>query len=190
MRGWTTSGAVAAALLIGGCSFQSTLDKMVPRERQAEIVSLGERFCTDSAGIAKSGLLHPALVASIEQTAAVLPGECPGSGADWQLVSYRWNANMTNGLKQRQEEAVVVGAGDGKWTTVTLRFHAEGDAPMRIVTWNVIGSKEKPAALAFIDEFDATAKALRYAAPIALILLAGLVFWLVRRHRAAKRPAA
>lgn len=189
MRGWMKSAAVAAALLLGGCSFQSTLDKMVPRERQAEIVSLSERFCTDSAGIAKSGLLHPDLTGSVAQAADLLPNECPNGRATWQLASYQWNTNITNGLKQQQEEAVVVGTSEGKWTTVSLRFYAEGDAPMQLVSWNVLGSREKPAALVFVEQYESTAKVLRYAAPIAVVLIAGLVLWLIRRHR-AKRNAA
>lgn len=189
MRGWMKSGAVAAALLLGGCSFQSALDKLAPRERQTEIVSLGERFCTDPAGVAKSGVMHPDLTGSVAQAADLLPNECPNGRATWQLASYQWNTNITNGLKQRQEEAVVVGTGEGKWTTVSLRFFAEGDAPMQLVTWNVLGSREKPAALLFVEQYESTAKLLRYAAPIALVLIAGLIFWLVRRHR-AKRTAA
>lgn len=180
----TTYAALMSVLLLTGCSFQSTLDKMVSRERQAEIVSLGERFCVDSVSLSKADVLHPEVVASVRDAAELLPGECPADKASWQLASYQWTTNITDGTKQRQEEAVVVGEGRDKWTTISLRFYAEGDAPMQIVTWNVLGSREKPAALLFVEQYDTTANALRYALPITFALIVALIFWMVRRHRA------
>jgi hypothetical protein len=100
-------------------------------------------------------LLHPEIANSAVEAAPLLPRECPEGPATWQLASYNWKTNATNGLSQRQEEVVVVGEAKGKWTTVSLRFYAENDAPLQIAEWNVLGSKTRPEALVFIDQYEA-----------------------------------
>ncbi|MBE1529377.1 hypothetical protein GGC65_003833 [Sphingopyxis sp. OAS728] len=180
--GWA---AVLVAAL-GGCSFQAALDKMVSPERQKELVAIGERFCTDPASMTSQ--LHPEIASSAADAVPMLPRECPDGKATWQLASYNWKTNVTPGLKERQEEVVVVGTGKGKWTTVSLRFYAQNDAPMQITEWNVLGSATKPPALEFIEQYETGAKALRIGGPIALLAVGGLIFWLVRRRR-AKRAA-
>ena len=178
----------AAALLaaLGGCSFQTALDKMVSPERQKELVAIGERFCTDP--VSMKSQLHPEIASSVEAAVPALPRECPEGKATWQLASYNWKTNVTPGLKEQQEEAVIVATGKGKWTTVSLRFYAQNDAPMQITEWNVLGSATKPAALQFIEQYEAGVRALRIGGPIVLLAIGGLVFWLVRRRR-AKRAA-
>lgn len=176
----------AGALALGGCSFQAALDKLVSPERQQELVAIAERFCTDPANVAN--LLHPEIASSAAEAAPALRRECPDGKASWQLASYNWKTNVTTGLKQRQEEAVVVGTGSGKWTTVSLRFYAENDAPLKITEWNVVGSTTRPAALEFIDQYEASARTMRIAIPIFLLAVGGLIIWLVRRRR-AKRAA-
>lgn len=178
-----------AALLVvtaGGCSFQTALDKMVAPERQKELVAIGEHFCTDPASVTRE--LHPEIATSVQAAAPALPRECPEGKATWQLASYNWKTNVTPGLKERQEEVVVVGTSKGKWTTVSLRFYAQNEAPLQITEWNVLGSATKPPALQFIEQYEAGAKALRIGGPIVLLAIGGLVFWLVRRRR-AKRAA-
>jgi len=179
------TAAMLAAL--GGCSFQAALDKLVSPERQKELVAIGERFCADPAGV--KSLLHPEIANSAAEAAPMLPRECPEGKAMWQLASYNWKTNVTPGLKQQQEEVVVVGTSPGKWTTVSLRFYAENGGPMQITEWNVLGSKTKPPALEFIEQYEAGAKTMRIALPVLLLAVGGLVFWLVRRHRAKKRAA-
>ncbi|RYD44180.1 MAG: hypothetical protein EOP63_06725 [Sphingomonadales bacterium] len=180
-------GSVAALVAaLGACSFQTALDKMVSPERQKELIAIGERFCTDPASMTSQ--LHPEIATSAEAAAPKLPRECPDGKAAWQLASYNWKTNVTSGLKERQEEVVVVGTGTGKWTTVSLRFYAQNDAPLQITEWNVLGSTTKPPALHFIEQYEAGAKALRIGGPIILLAIGGLVFWLVRRQR-AKRAA-
>lgn len=176
----------AMGLTLGGCSFQAALDKLVSPERQQELVAIGERFCTDPENMTR--FLHPEIASSVAEAAPALPRECPDGQARWQLASYNWNTNVTPGRKQRQEEAVVVGTGRGKWTTVSLRFYAENDAPLKITQWNVVGSTTRPAALEFIDQYEAGAKTMRIAIPIILLAIGGLMIWLIRRQR-AKRAA-
>lgn len=181
---------MAAALLLGGlsaCSFQATLDKMVSRERQEVLVSIAKRFCTDPASI--TGELHAEIAASVSDAAPQLPHECVGADATWQLASYQWNTNVANGLRQRQEEVVVVGIGKGKWSTISLRLYAENDAPMKIILWNVLGSTTKPPALHFVENFDKTAGIMRMALPILLLLVAALAIGLVWHRRRRKRVA-
>lgn len=185
-RFYRIGSAAALVAALGGCSFQAALDKMVSPERQKELVAIGERFCTDPASMTSQ--LHPEIAASAEASAPALPRECPEGKASWQLASYNWKTNVTPGLKEQQEEAVVVGTGKGKWTTVSLRFYAQNDAQMQITEWNVLGSKTKPPALEFIEQYEAGVKALRIGGPIALLAIGGLIFWLVRRQR-AKRAA-
>lgn len=175
--------ALSAAL--AGCSFQTALDKLVSPERQKELVAIGERFCADPANV--KFLLHPEIANSTTEAAPALPRECPEGKATWQLASYNWKTNVTPGLKQRQEEVVVVGNSPGKWTTVSMRFYAENDGPMQITEWNVLGSKTKPPALEFVEEYDAGVRTMRIVLPIVLIAIGGLIFWLVRRHRAKRR---
>lgn len=178
--------ATALVAALGGCSFQAALDKMVSPERQKELVAIGERFCIDPASIKSQ--LHPEIATSVEAAAPALPRECPDGKASWQLASYNWKTNVTSGLKEQQEEVVLVGTGKGKWTTVSLRFYGRNDAPMQIAEWNVLGSATKPPALEFVEQFEAGVKALRIGGPIVLLAIGGLIFWLVRRHR-AKRAA-
>lgn len=187
MRRFYRIGSVAMLVAaLGGCSFQAALDKMVSPERQKELVAIGERFCSDPASVKSQ--LHPEIATSVEAAAPALPRECPDGKASWQLASYNWKTNVTPGLKEQQEEVVLVGTGKGKWTTVSLRFYAQNDAPMQITEWNVLGSKVKPPALQFIEQYEAGAKALRIGGPILLLAIGGLIFWLVRRRR-AKRAA-
>lgn len=187
MRHSRLYGCVVVVLAtLGGCSFQATLDKMVSPERQKELVAIGERFCADPASMTSQ--LHPEIAASVADAAPMLPRECPDGKATWQLASYNWKTNVTPELKERQEEAVVVGTSKGRWTTVSLRFYAQNEAPLQITEWNVVGSAVKPPALKFIEQYEAGAKALRIGGPIALLAIGGLIFWLVRRHR-AKRAA-
>ncbi|HMO75931.1 MAG TPA: hypothetical protein PKD99_05170 [Sphingopyxis sp.] len=182
-----TLAAAAGAAALAGCSFQGTLDKMVSPDRQKEIIDVGQRFCTDP--VSNSRLLHPEIATSAQDMAPLLPNECPEGQATWQLASYQWNTNINNGLKQRQEDAVVVGTGNAKWTTVSLRFYAENDAPLQIVQWNVLGSTTKPEALTFIEQYEKGMKTAGIAGAILLLLVGGLVVWLVRRSRAKKAGA-
>lgn len=187
MRRFHRYGCAATMLAaLGGCSFQAALDKMVAPERQREIIAIAERICTDPPSVRAE--LHPEIAATIEQAIPVLPRECPGAGATWQLANYSWKTNITPGLKERQEEVVVVGTGKRKWTTISLRFYARNDAPLQITEWNVVGSGTRPAALTFIDQYESGMKALRIAIPIVLLAVGGLIFWLIRRRR-AKRAA-
>ncbi|HWW58466.1 MAG TPA: hypothetical protein VN047_16350 [Sphingopyxis sp.] len=186
MRRFCHFGAVGTLALLGGCSFQAALDKMVEPERQREIISVAERICTDPPSVRSE--LHPEIANTVEAAIPVLPRECPGSGAKWELANYSWKTNVAPGVKERQEEVVVVGTGKGKWTTVSLRFYAQNEAPMQIAEWNVVGSATKPAALTFIEQYEAGAKAMRIGGPILLLAIGGLIFWLVRRRR-AKRAA-
>lgn len=188
MRTISTTLAGLLLVVLAGCSFQATLDKMVSPERQKEIIGIAERFCTDPKGMAS--LLHPEIAATAAEAAPLLPRECPEGPATWQLASYNWKTNSTNGLSQEQEEVVVVGEAKGKWTTVTLRFYAENDAPLKIVEWNVLGSTTRPEALVFIDQYEAGAKVMRIAVPLILLVIGGLIYWLVRRNRAKKRNPA
>jgi len=185
-RFYRIGSAAALVAALGGCSFQAALDKMVSPERQKELVAIGERFCTDPASMTSQ--LHPEIASSAADAVPMLPRECPEGKATWQLASYNWKTNVTPGLKERQEEVVVVGTGKGKWTTVSLRFYAQNDAPMQITEWNVLGSATKPPALEFIEQYETGAKALRIGGPIVLLAIGGLIFWLVRRRR-AKRAA-
>ena len=187
MRLFKHCGAAAATLtLLGGCSFQTALDKMVEPERQREIISIAERICTDPQSL--RALLHPEIASTIEAAIPVLPRECPGAGATWQLANYSWKTNVTPGEKERQEEVVVVGTGKDKWTTISLRFYARNEAPLQITEWNVVGSATRPEALEFIDQYEAGVKTMRIAVPIIIFAIGGLIFWLIRRRR-AKRAA-
>ncbi|WP_332819511.1 hypothetical protein [Sphingopyxis sp.] len=187
MRRFYHCGCAAAMLaMLGACSFQTALDKMVEPERQREILSIAERICTDPPSVRAQ--LHPEIASTIDQAIPVLPRECPGDDAKWQLANYSWKTNVTPGLKERQEEVVVVGTGKGKWTTISLRFYARNEAPLQITEWNVVGSATRPAALEFIDQYETGMKTLAIAIPILLIAIGGLVFWLIRRQR-AKRAA-
>ena len=186
MRTISTGFLGLLALLLAGCSFQATLDKLVAPERQKEIIGIAERFCIDPASTVS--LLHPEIASTAVEAAPPLPRECPEGKATWQLASYEWKTNAEPGIKQRQEEVVVVGHAGAKWTTVSLRFFAENDAPLQITEWNVLGSSTKPEALAFIESYEAGVKTLRIVVPLVLLAIGGLIFWLVRRSR-AKRAA-
>jgi hypothetical protein len=175
-------------ILLAGCSFQAALDKMVTPERQKEIIGIAERFCTDPASTVS--LLHPEIANTAVEAIPVLPRECPDGPATWQIANYSWKTNTENGQSERQEEVVVVGEAKGKWSTVSLRFYAQNDAPLQITEWNVLGSTTRPEILVLADQYEATAKTLSIVLPIALLVIGGLIFWLVRRNRAKKRNAA
>lgn len=186
MRDWRS---IAVTLILSGalagCSLQTTLDKLVSRERQTEIISAARSFCVDQGAATRQ--LHPEIVDTVREAGVRLDAECPGEKASWQLVSYQWNTNVTNGLTQRQEEAVVVGSGTGKWSTVSLRFYGENGVPMKIVQWNVAASPEKPPALVFAEGFDKTAQTMRIAVPAGLLLIGGIVGGLIWRRKRKRR---
>lgn len=187
---WTWGAALT--LLLAACSYQATLDKLVSRERQAELIAMAQRMCSDPESL--SPRLHPEIATTLTQAAPLLPGECPGDGATWQLASYQWRTNVTDELTQRQEEFTVVAtdpaATDGsKWTTLSFRLYAENGAPMQISKWTVESSEIKPEALVFIENFEAGAKTMAIVGIVVLLLVGGLIFWLVVRHR-RKRAAA
>lgn len=179
---WGCAAAMLVAL--GGCSFQTALDKMVEPARQKELLAIGERFCTDPASMTSQ--LHPEIASSAADAAPMLPRECPDGKASWQIANYSWKTNVTPGMKERQEEVVMVGTGQSRWTTVSLRFYAQNDAPLQITEWNVVGSATRPDALLFIDQYEAGMKALRIIVPIVLLAIGGLVYWLIRRQRAKR----
>lgn len=178
--------AVLCFSSLPACSFQSTLDKMVKPERQREIIDIAQRFCTDPTSVKRE--MHREITATLDAAIPALPRECPPAGARWELASYKWNSNVTAGLSERQEEVVVVGSAPGKWSTVEVRFYARNDEPARIVYWRVIASKTRPPALEFIEGYNRTVEIARIAVPVALLAIAALVVWLVRRQR-AKRAA-
>ncbi|HEV2598549.1 hypothetical protein [Sphingopyxis sp.] len=187
MRNFFRGGCAAAMLVaLGGCSFQAALDKMVEPARQKELLAIGERFCTDPAST--TSLLHPEIASTVVDAAAVLPRECPDGKASWQIANYSWKTNVTPGLKERQEEVVLVGTGPRKWTTVSLRFYAQNDAPLQITEWNVVGSATRPDALLFIDQYESTVRTMRIVIAVVLLAVGGLIVWLIRRRR-AKRAA-
>lgn len=180
--GW----GVAAALLVSGCSFQAALDKMVDPARQREIVDIAQRICTDPDSVRTE--LHPEIATSIDQAKAALPRECPGAGANWQLASYQWKANTTPQMSERQEEVVVVGSKDGKWSTIEMRFYAQNDQPLQITLWHILASDKPPPALDYIDSYNQTAKVITFVGPAIAIAAIGAVAWMFRRRR-AKRAA-
>ena len=186
MRCFFHYGSIVAVVLLGGCSFQAALDKMVEPQRQREIISIAEHICTSPSSVRAE--LHPEIANTVDAAIPMLPRECPGDGAKWELANYSWKTNVAPGVKERQEEVVVVGTGKDKWTTVSLRFYAQNEAPMRITEWNVVGSATKPPALTFIEQYEAGAKAMRIIIPVVLLAIGGLIFWVVRRRR-AKRAA-
>ncbi|UNU43272.1 hypothetical protein EAO27_11535 [Sphingopyxis sp. YF1] len=184
MRAIVAGVAGPMVLMVSGCSYQAALDKMVSPERQKEIVDIGQRFCTDP--VANTRLLHPEIAGTAAEAAPLLPRECPAGRATWQLASYQWKTNVEPGLKQQQEEAVVIGTGKGKWTTVSLRFFAENGGPTQITSWNVLGSATKPDALRFAEQYETGVKVIAAVGAAVLLAIGGLVFWLVRRSRARK----
>jgi hypothetical protein len=179
------AGTIILGLVLAGCSLQGTLDKLVSRERQAELVSAASAICFDREAATRH--LHPEIVDTVRNGGDRLTVECPGEKARWRLVSYQWNTNITNGLTQRQEEAVVVGTGTGKWSTVALRFYGENGAPLKIVEWNIAASTAKPPALIFAEDFDKTARTMRIAVPAGLLLIGGIVGGLIWRRRKQRR---
>ena len=66
-----TGFGIMVAALLGGCSFQAALDKLVSPERQKELVAIAEGFCTDPTGV--KSLLHPEIANSTIEAAPALP---------------------------------------------------------------------------------------------------------------------
>ncbi len=191
MRQWRVALGTALMALLAACSYQAALDKLVSPERQAELVAMGKRMCSDPVGL--SPQLHPDIANSLKAVAPLVPDKCPPDGAIWQLASYAWKTNVANGLTQRQEEFVIVAtdpgtpeeaqSGDAEWTTVSMRLYAENGAPMQIAKWTLERRDEKPDALVYMENFEAGATAAAAVAVGILLLVVGLVIWLVVRHR-------
>jgi hypothetical protein len=176
---------VAGVLLLSGCSFQATLDKMIPPARQDYYSWFAKKICTQPGAV--RAVFAPDLRVSLDAAIAKLPAECPLGTATWQVASYSWRANAINGATERIEEIVIVGTGKGRWTTVDLRQQQLGDKPALIVAWRVVGSDTPPPALQYIDKFDDNVAVIRIAGPLGALLFIAMTLWIIRwqsrKHR-------
>lgn len=179
--------AVVLAATLGGCSFQAALDKLATPERQAELVALADKICTDPDTVVPQ--LHAEIQTALIEAKPLLSGECPDAGAKWQLVSYEWKVNVENGARLATEEAVLVAPAAKRWSTVSLGFTQQGEGPNLITLWNVAASDTKPPALLFVESWDSNVGMVRMGGAVATLLIVGLVVWLVRRRRRKKAAA-
>jgi hypothetical protein len=175
--------ALVAALLLGGCSFQATLDAMVDRERQQQIISTAQTLCGANPG-SLLPQMHPDLQ---QQSVALLPqiaSQCPTTQTQWQLTTFQFNANSDASGSSRTESAVVVAGGDaGPWTQVDLSYQQLNGGPAQIISWNVAAVQQKPESLAAIAIWDSVRIWIMAGALLFFGAIIALIIWLVRRSR-------
>lgn len=185
MKHWTGMAALAASVMLAGCTFQSSLDAMVAPERQAALIQTAQALCRNPQSLQHR--FAPQVFAERQPDFARLQGQCPAEGeADWQLVTYSFNTSQTVGghADRRESVAVVAGGAEGPWSEVRLNFQQlQGGAPL-IIGWDVVRSTTRPASLAFIDSYDQ----LRWwglgGVAGSFAALAAALLWFARRRRA------
>ncbi len=176
---------VVAALVLGGCSFQRTMDSMLPPEQQRRHIGVAAQLCTAPEA------LRPRIAPETwQRSAPLLPAlarECAGwREAGARVTGYHWNqsSNSNSGSLRQESVTIVAGAAPGPWWETELLYVSQNGGPMQITAWNVRRSAEVPASIAFLAQYDAVRHWLMIGGAAFLAIVAGLVFWLVRRRKA------
>ena len=76
--------------------------------------------------------------------------------------------------------------GGGRWTVTTVATFSAG-GPDRVVRWSVVPHDSAPPQLTVIETFEAALPWIWGTLVVVLALIAGLIFWLVRRSRSRAR---
>jgi hypothetical protein len=177
----------AAFLALTGCSFEQTMDAMIDRQRQEQIVAAARTLCTNP--MALEAQFAPEIWTQSQPLFPQIAAQCPpGGGDNWKLTTFRFNsASNADGSSSRQENTVIVaGAENGPWTEVILNYNRVNDGPLQIVGWNVQRLTERPPSLIFRDNWESLRIVGVIGGLIVLGLIIALVTWLVRRRRQGK----
>lgn len=176
---------MAVVAILQGCSFQTTLDKLISPERQDHFAMIAKRICKDPQSVRL--IFAPEVRATFDKAVPELPNHCPEGVSTWQVTSYAWRTNIMNGAAQRIERVVIVGRSKSRWTTVDLRMHQRGSNSRLIEAYHIVASVDRPPTLVYIDQYDAEARFLRLAVPFGLIILMIIIAGLIWRQRREAR---
>jgi hypothetical protein len=178
-------GVVMYALAVGACSPSAMIDKMASDGDKKLAFKLTDLICNgDSATL--QPLFAPELWEKSGEIFSQAKPYCPEGPGSKRLVGYQWNTNKTTSSSSSAKNMVVVTQSAGKWTTTVFELQSVDGAPERVVSWNINASREKPADLAALDAMDAAVPMIRAIGSVVLLLIAGGIFWAIRRSRARR----
>jgi hypothetical protein len=173
--------AVLAFATLTGCSTQSAIEKMAAPEEKALAIGFAEALCNGSIADFKSRIdakLWADSQALFPQTKAY----CPEGKSKSRLMGYHFNINTVNGSTMKQAQMVVVSESPNKWTITTISTAGEKDS-LKINGWNINSTREKPAEIAALDEWDSTVGYIQFGLPLLLLTMIGGVVWFYRRQK-------
>jgi hypothetical protein len=191
MAAWRRAlAAVAAALLIGGCSMETVVNAMTSEEDR--------RFAQAFVASARAGNEEwlrehsdPRFWDERGKEAESFSGHFPPQQGTTRLVGYQGSSQTVagEGSTRRQRFVLVTEAGGSLGGQRGVETVARDDGPARIVGWSVAPSSERPAELAAFEASDKLVPWLR-AFAAALFLVGGAIVWAFVRYRRRKRDAA
>ena len=176
---------MAAALLCGGCSMRGLIDKMVSDEDRALAMrTLDQIRKVDAASL--TPLLAPEIRASSQGELIKAKSEFPAAAGSTEIVAFNTSSNYTNGVTSKSKSFTLVTTDQQLWTTTTLQFQGN-DGPLMLTGWRVVGAKEKPAELQFLDTMETVLPIVGIVVLLFVVGLIALIVFLVRRSQRKAR---
>ncbi len=100
-----------------------------------------------------------------------------------ELVSYNFHSSNIGGAAERSQEFTLVTEGGGRWAVTRFRTFAAGGAAPRVVQWSVVPHPTAPPELAMLRAMDRAVPWLWAGAGFVLLLVAGIIWLIVRSNR-------
>ncbi|MEQ1509073.1 MAG: hypothetical protein ABL909_01565 [Sphingopyxis sp.] len=178
--------ALLGALLLGGCSFQSTINAIASEERQQEVIATAQAICANPQSMRDR--FAPELWAQLEPQLPQLSASCPATDAVYQITGVSIDTESTTSApsQRREDISVVAGSEAGPWTVFEFVFRQAGNGPMLITTMNTEKTATMPGYLADVQAWNDSVNTVRIVGAIILALIVGGIWLLVRRSRRRK----
>lgn len=168
-------------LLLGACSMRTIIETFIPERDRAFAQEMVKRLRGgDEAWLRQH--FAPELWAQSSGQLRSVPALFPSETGKTELVAANMASNTVNGRTERNKEFTLATQGGGRWTVTSFRTYSAG-GPDKIVQWSVVPHSSRPPEVAMYETWDAALPWFWGGMAIALLGIAGLVFWLVRRSR-------
>jgi hypothetical protein len=187
MTAWRRAlAAVAAALLIGGCSMETAMNAMTSEEDRR----FAHRFVASARAGDRDWLRahsEPRFWYERGKEAESFSGHFPPQQGTTRLVGFNGASETVAGAgSTRRQRFVLVTEAGRAWVVSEVETLARNDSPARIVGWNVTPVSERPPELAFFEASDKLVPWLR-AFAAAFLLVGAAIVWAFLRYRRRKR---
>lgn len=182
----TLTVIICSVVTLSGCTFQRTLDAMVDRSRQEQIVVTAQTLCSNPQSM--QAQFAPELWTQLQPSLSRLQLECPPTDATYALTAYNVSASAEMGAASRTTETTTVigGTANGPWKIFEVEYVSINGAPPLIMAIQVAPSAERPAALADIEGWNQTAAILQIVMWVVGALMVIGIWLLIRRSRRRK----